>query len=214
MLNEARKKLDSKAREAILLGYSGNFKAYVVASTDGSETRAPEVWLARNVNLNDDEFPYQRGSAVTQEKSVDDDASQSGVDDLKSELGEQCEATSSKTHAIQGESEDNINPDEGTHNVTDKTTAVQQTTTRCSGRSRKAPQDFGDYVTDKELENLALHCDALISSGLPSSTTDALESSNGERIQITRRKWCLGAGQANNQAGHHQRKVAFCQQTR
>ena len=43
VLNEVRKKLDSKAREAILLGYSGNSKAYVVASTDGSETRAPKV---------------------------------------------------------------------------------------------------------------------------------------------------------------------------
>ena len=31
VLNEVRKKLDSKAREAILLGYSGNSKAFVVA---------------------------------------------------------------------------------------------------------------------------------------------------------------------------------------
>ena len=37
VLNEVRKKLDSKAPEAILLGYSGKSKAYVVASTDGSE---------------------------------------------------------------------------------------------------------------------------------------------------------------------------------
>ena len=62
VLNEVRKKLDSKAREAILLGYSGNSKAYIVASTDGSETRAPKVWVSRNVNFNDDAFPYQRGS--------------------------------------------------------------------------------------------------------------------------------------------------------
>ena len=81
VLNEVRKKLDSKAREANLLGYSGNSKAYVVASTDGSETRAPKVWVSRNVNFNDDAFPYQRGSAVIQEESENDDASQSDVDD-------------------------------------------------------------------------------------------------------------------------------------
>ena len=56
VLNEVRKKLDSKARKAILLGYSGNSKAYVVASTDGSETRAPKVWVSRNVNFNDEAF--------------------------------------------------------------------------------------------------------------------------------------------------------------
>ena len=168
VLNEVRKKLDSKAREATLLGYSRNSKAYVVTSTDGSETRAPKVRVSRNLNFNDDAFPYQRGSAATQEESEDDDASQSDVDDLKSGLDEQFEATSTKTHAIQGESEDNINPDEGTRNVTDSTLAVQQTTTRCSGRTRRVPQQFGDYVTGRELENLALHCDALISSGLPS----------------------------------------------
>ena len=78
---------------------------------------------------------------------------------MKSVSYEQCEATSTKTHAIQGESEDNINPDEKTPNVTDSTTAVQQITTRCSGRTRKAPQHFGDYMTGIELENLALHCD-------------------------------------------------------
>ena len=66
VLNEARKKLDSKAREAILLGYSGSSEAYVVASTDGSETRAPKLWVSRNVNFNDDAFPNQCGSAVTQ----------------------------------------------------------------------------------------------------------------------------------------------------
>ena len=178
VLNEVRKKLDSKAREAILLGYSGTSKAYVVASTDGSETRAPKVWVSRNVNFNDDVFPYQRGSAVTQGESEDDDASQSDVDDLKSGSDEQCETTSTKTRTIQGDSEDNINPDDGTPNVTDSTTAVQQTTTRCSGRTRRAPQHFGDYVTGRELENLALHCDALISSGLPSNTADALADPN------------------------------------
>ena len=99
VLNEVRKKLDNKAREAILLGYSGNSKAYVVASTDGSETRAPKVWVSRNVNFNDDAFPYRRGSAVTQGESEDDDASQSDVDDLKSGSDEQCETTSTKTHA-------------------------------------------------------------------------------------------------------------------
>ena len=83
VLNEVRKKLDSKAREAIVLGYSENSKAYVVASTDGSETRAPKVWVSRIVNFNDDAFPYQRGSVVTQEESEDDDAFQSDVDDLE-----------------------------------------------------------------------------------------------------------------------------------
>ena len=85
---------------------------------------------------------------------------------------------STKTHAIQGESDDNINPDERLPNFTDSTTAVQQTTTRCSGRTRKAPQHIGGYVTGRELENLALHCDALISSGLPSNTADALADPN------------------------------------
>ena len=178
VLNEVKKKLDSKARKAILLGYSGNSKAYVVASTDGSETRAPKVWVSRNVNFNEDAFPYQRGSAVTQGQSEDDDASQLDVDDLNMVLDEQCEATSTKTHAIQGESENNINPDEGTPNDTDSTTAVQQTTIRCSGRTRRAPQHFGNYVTGRELENLALHCDALISSGLASNTADALADPN------------------------------------
>ena len=84
VLNKVRKKLDSKAREAILLGYSGKSTAYVLASTDGSETKAPKVWVSRNLNINDDAFLYQRGSAVTQEKSEDDDAFQSDVDDLKS----------------------------------------------------------------------------------------------------------------------------------
>ena len=152
----------------------------MVASTDGSETKAPKVWVSQNVNFNDDAFPYQRGSAVTQEESEGDDASQSDVDDLKSGLDEQCEAISTKTHAIQAESEDNINPDEGTPNVTDSTTAVQQTKTRCSGKIRRAPQHFGDYVIGKELENLVRHCDALISSGLPSKTADALADPNWE----------------------------------
>ena len=178
VLNEVRKKLDIKAREANLLGYSGNSKANVVALTDGSETRAPKVWVSRNVNFNNDVFPYQRGFAVTQQESEDNDASQSDDDDLKSVSYEQCEATSTKTHAIQGKSEDNHNPDEGTHHVTDSTTAVQQTTTRYSGRTRRAPQHFGDYVTGKELENLVLHCDALISSSLPSNTTGALADPN------------------------------------
>ena len=75
---------------------------------------------------------------------------------------EQCEATSTKTHETQGESDDNINPDEGIPNVTDSRTAVQQTTTRCSERTRRAPQYFEDFVTGIELENLALHCDASI----------------------------------------------------
>ena len=178
VLNEVKTKLVSKAREAILLGYSGNSKAYVVASTNGSETRAPKVWVSRNVNFNDEAFPYQRGSAVTQGENEDDDASQSDVNYLKLVLDEQCEATSTKTHAIQCESEDNINPDEGTPNVRDSTTAVQQTTTRCSRRTRRAPQHFSDYVTGRKLENLALHCDALISSGLPSNTADALADPN------------------------------------
>ena len=178
VLNEVRKKLDSKAREAVLMGYSGNSKVYVVASTDGSETRTPNVWVSQNVNFNDNAFPYQRGTAVTQGESEDDDASQSHVDDLKTVLDEQCEATSTKTHAIQGESEENINPDEGTPNVTDSTTAVQQTTTRCSGRTRRPPQHFGDYVTGRELENLALHCNALVSTGLPSKIADALADPN------------------------------------
>ena len=178
VLKEVRKKLDSKAREAIQLGYSGNSKAYVVASTDGSKTRASKVWVSRNGNFNGDAFPYQRGSAVSQEESEDDDSSQLDVDDLKSGLDEQCEATSTKTHAIQGESEDNINPDEGTPNITDSTTAVQQTTIRCSGRTRSAPQFFGDYLTGRELEKLALHCDAVISSGLSRNTTDALADPN------------------------------------
>ena len=148
----------------------------MVASTDGLETRAPKVCVSRNVNFNDDAFPYQPGSAVTQGKTKDDDASQSDVDDLKSVLDERCEVTSTKTHAIQGESEDSINP--GTPKVTDSTTTVQQTTTRCSGRTRRAPQHFCDYVTGRDLENLALHCDALISSGLPGKTADALADPN------------------------------------
>ena len=93
VVNEVRKKLDRKAREAILLGYSGNSKAYVVASTDGSETRAPKFWVSQNVNFNDDAFPYRRGSAVTQGESDDDDASESDVDDLKSGSDEQCDTT-------------------------------------------------------------------------------------------------------------------------
>ena len=115
-----------------------------MAATDESESRAPNVWLSRNVNFNDDEFLYQRGSAVTQEISEDDDASQSDVDDLKLEMKERCEATSTKPHSFQGESEENINPKEGTTNVTDSTTAVQQTTTICSGRTRSAPLDFSE----------------------------------------------------------------------
>ena len=80
----SQEEVGQQGTEAILLGYSGNSKAYVVASTDGSETRAPKVWVSRNVNFNDDAFPYQRGSAVTQGESGDDDTTQSDVDDLKS----------------------------------------------------------------------------------------------------------------------------------
>ena len=94
-------------------------------------------------------------------------------------LDEEFDAKSTKTHAIKGESEENINPDERKPNVIDSTTAVQQATTRCSGRTRRAPQRLGNYVTGKELEKLALHCDGLIStSGLPSSTTNALADPN------------------------------------
>ena len=88
-----------------------------------------------------------------------------------------------RTHATQGESKDNINPDERTPNVIDSTTDVQQTTSRCLGRTQRAPQHFGDYVTGKELENLALHCDALISSGLPSNTADALADHNWKAVK-------------------------------
>ena len=205
VLNEVRKEPDSKAREAILLGYSGNSKAYVVASTDGSETREPEVWISRNVNFNDDAFPYQRGFAVTQRESDDDDASQSDVDDLKSGLDEQCEATPTNTNAIQGESEDNINPDEATPNVTESITAVQQTTTRCSRRTRGAPRRLCDRERIGE-------------PGFPSNTADALADPKWkaamDRVQITGRKWCLGASPATIRTRHHQRKVAFCSSTR
>ena len=71
-------------------------------STDGSKTKAPKVWLPRNDNLNDDEFPYKRVSAVTHEESEDDDASHMDVDDVKSGIDEQCLATSIKTHTTQG----------------------------------------------------------------------------------------------------------------
>ena len=102
----------------------------------------------------------------------------------------------------------------GTPNVTDSTTAVQQTTTRCSGRTRRAPQHFGDYVTGRELENLALHCDALISSGLPRNTADALADPNWkaamDREFKSLEEKCLGASQATIRTRHHQRKVAFC----
>ena len=47
-------------------------------------------------------------------------------------------------------------------------------TTRCSDRTRRAPQPFGGYVTGRH----ALHCDALTSSGLPSNTADALADPN------------------------------------
>ena len=50
---------------------------------------------------------------------------------------------------------------------------VQQQCIRRSRRTRRAPQHFGDNVTGRELENLELHCDALISRGLPSNTADA-----------------------------------------
>ena len=100
VLNDFMKKLDSKAREAILLGYSGISKAYVVASTDGSETRAPKVWVLPNISFNDDKFPYQRGSAVTQEESEDDDASQSDVDDLKSWLDDVITTLSTRETAV------------------------------------------------------------------------------------------------------------------
>ena len=46
VLNEVRNKLDSKAREAILLGNSGKSKGYVAALTDWSEIRAPKVWVS------------------------------------------------------------------------------------------------------------------------------------------------------------------------
>ena len=41
-----------------------------------------------------------------------------------------------------------------------------------------APQHFSYYVTGREFENLALHCDALISSGLPNNAADALADPN------------------------------------
>ena len=44
--------------------------------------------------------------------------------------------------------------------------------------TRRGPQHFGDFVTGKDMENLPLNCDALISSGLPSRRTDALADPN------------------------------------
>ena len=179
----------------------------MVAATDGSETRAPKVWVSRNVNFNDNAFPYRRGSAVTQGESEDDDGSQSDVDDLKSGSYEQCETTSTKTHAIQCESEENFNPDEGTSNVTDSTTAVQQTTTRCSGRTRKAPQHFGDYVTGRELENRALYCDASISSAF-----QAIQQTLW-RIPTGKQRWTESSNHwkktvSGSWSGHHQDKAS------
>ena len=51
--------------------------------------------------------------AVNHEQSEDDGASQTDVDDLKSGLHEHCEATSTRTHVIQGESEEHINQMKG-----------------------------------------------------------------------------------------------------
>ena len=75
VLHEFKKKLDSKARIAMLVGYPENSTTYVVSKTDGSETRASNVWLSQNVNFVDDEFPYQGGS-VTLDESGDNEASQ------------------------------------------------------------------------------------------------------------------------------------------
>ena len=112
------------------------------------------------------------------------------VDDLKSGLDEQCEATSTKTHAIQGESEDNIISDEGTPNFTASTLAVQQTTTRCSGRTRRAPQLFGDYVTGSELADPKWKA--------------AMDK------EFKWKKMVCG----NSRTRHHQQKIAFCSQPR
>ena len=51
--------------------------------------------------------------SVTREECEEYDAHQSEVDDQKLGLDEQCEATSTKTHAKQVESEENFNPHEG-----------------------------------------------------------------------------------------------------
>ena len=59
---------------------------------------------------------------------------------------------------------------------------MQQLTSRCSVRTRRAPQHFDDYVTRRDLENLARHCDALISSSLPSNTADALAEPNWKAV--------------------------------
>ena len=154
-------------------GYSGNTKAYLAASSDWSKTRSPKVWLSQNVNFNDNEFSNERDSAVTQEESEDDDASQLNVDGLKLGLDEECDVISLKSHAVQEESEANNN-EIGPPNVTDSFTAmdnlIQQTATRSLGGTRRARQHVEDYATEKELENLAFHCDALISSGFQSST--------------------------------------------
>ena len=53
------------------------------------------------------------------------------------------------------------------------------------GSTRRAPQHFGDYVTGRELEKLALHCDSLISSGLPSNAADALADPNWKAAMDT-----------------------------
>ena len=163
--------------------YSTGIPGKFLGKCGGLNRRVRGKGTSRSVNFSDDAFHYQRGSAVTQEEREDDDASQSDVDDLKSGLDEQCEATTTKTAAIQGESEDNISQDKGTPNVTDSTTAVQQTTTKCSGRTPRALQHFGDCVTRKEMENLTLHCDALISSGL-----QAIQQTPW-RISIGKQRW-------------------------
>ena len=180
VLNEVRKKLDSKARVAILLGYSDNSKAYVVASTDGTDKKAPKVWLSRNVTFNDEEFPYQCGSV--QQKQDDNDVEAFSNDGRESEIDEWNETTSVNTSDVNDHTDGVLKLNKDAQNIVEAAAIVDDVVTpmpiRSSGRTRRAPQMFGDYVTGQELENLALHCDALVSSGLPNSAKDAIKDPN------------------------------------
>ena len=178
VLNEVRKKLDSKAREAVLLGYSHNSKTYVVASTDATETRAPRIWTSRNVTFNDAEFPYREGAKDTAVfESSDEDPADDGV---KSEVegGQSSEDEQSQGGTTTGDEAEE--EDTGEEEEQEAPIAAPPTPppARTSGRARQPPPRFGDYVTGEELENLALHCDALLADGLPRDADVALEDPN------------------------------------
>lgn len=191
VFSETGKKLDSKAKRGIMLGYSSRSNCYIVCTDDVTDELGPsKMWLSRNVTFNPDSFPL-----VSMNRPMDvyfDD----GQDDRlitvtgTQKVGKETDVTVQRStqegsdsspeeetttdEAVTG-TQSNIDIEEETVDEVPPTAVPQMTS---SGRAIRTPEWQQDFITGDELENLALHSDAMGGAGIPVSASQALADPN------------------------------------